>query len=144
MTPALESRVSIPYTISFPATNDAADSSDISSPLSGKFVFDAWDTVAVLNPEIFDDSIPEVTERFEIRVTEPDSVKFRTESNKVFYGEIIDNDIVLFYFNETEAAVVETDTTYPVIINCHDGEKKVEFICVLDEAVLPPPGKILL
>lgn len=142
MTPALESRVSIPYTISFPATNDAADSSDISSPLSGKFVFDAGDTVAVLNPEIFDDSIPEVTERFEIRVTEPDSVKFRTESNKVFYGEIIDNDIVLFYFNETEAAVVETDTTYPVIIKLsRPVEKKVEFICVLDESSTATAGK---
>ncbi|NLG19085.1 MAG: hypothetical protein GX556_17310 [Fibrobacter sp.] len=142
MKPPLSSSVSIPFTILFPATDDAADSSDISSPLNGNFVFNAGDTVSFLSPAINDDPMPEFSEKFEVTITEPDSIKFLTDLDKVFHGEIIDNDIVFFYFNETEAARVENDTVYTVVARLSRPlERPLELSCILDESTTATPGE---
>lgn len=141
MKPPLSSSVSIPYTISFPAINDAAVGSDISSPLSGNFVFNAGDTISFLSLEINDDPMPEFSEKFEVHITEPDSIRFIADLDKVFHGEIIDNDIVFFYFNETEAAIVENDTVYTVVASLSRPlDRLLELRCILGENTTATPG----
>ena len=99
MKPALNYEISIPYIITFPATDDAAKASDISSQLSGNILFGKNDTVSLFYLEINDDAIFESTEKFEVSITENDSIKFQSGVDKKFHGEIIDNDIPQFSFD---------------------------------------------
>jgi hypothetical protein len=103
MNKPLTTKISIPYTISFPNVTNAANAADFKPPLSGEFTFGIGDTVSSITLLITDDLIPEYTKRFEVKITGNDSIKVCDSCNAVFIGEIIDNDLVTFNFVETEA-----------------------------------------
>jgi hypothetical protein len=52
--------------------------------------------------KIINDTIPEDIERFRIRIVENDSIKLVQSWDDIFYAEIIDDDLVTYYFVETE------------------------------------------
>jgi hypothetical protein len=118
ISPPLDFEVKIPYTISFSKDSSTANEFDIQSPISGIITFNANEetsTTTILS--IIDDTIPEYTEKFELRLSDNDTIKFCDSCKKVFNGEIIDNDLVTFYFEETEVDGLEGSKNLIATVN---------------------------
>lgn len=79
---------------------------DFSSSLSGTVRINAGDTTAQIPIAIVDDTIPETTEKFKIKLAASDSF-FIPEA--VFDCEIIDDDRITFGFVTTEASGIEAN-----------------------------------
>lgn len=121
--------VSIGYRITFPYS-PGATAEDISSPLSDVISFKAGDTVASLKIKVFNDSIPENNERFNIELLNNDSLR---SSFPVLECEIIDNDMVYFYFDETEMTHRERERTDKIIVKLSKPlEIKLVLSCLVD------------
>lgn len=142
MKPAISSKIDIPFNITFPATSDAANSSDFGMLLDGIFRFKENDTIATVHLFVYNDTIPEFTEKFEIKITESDTIKFQNGVDKSFHGEIIDDDMVEFSFNETEASRREADIIYTAIVELSEPlGMKLELSYQLDQSSTAELGK---
>lgn len=106
---SLDKAVSIAYKIEFV---NPADSADIEAPYSGVVNFPAGDTIASVPVKIVDDSLPENVKTFRIRLFESDTIKLR--GTDIFTGQIIDDDIVWYYFEEPEGTGKESVTNVSV------------------------------
>jgi len=103
--------VKIGYRLSFPYDNGATDK-DVDAQLSGVIEFKKGDTLSSLKIKVFDDSIPENTEKFNIEFIDNDSLR---SDVSILECEIIDNDLVFFYLSENEVGLTEEDKTDTLI-----------------------------
>jgi hypothetical protein len=121
--------VKIGYRLSFPYDNGATDK-DVGSPLSGVIEFKKDDTLFSLKIKIVDDSIPENTEKFKIEFIDNDSVR---SDISILECDIIDNDLVSFYFEKNETVLIEKDRTDTIIVKISKPlEVKLVLSCLMD------------
>jgi hypothetical protein len=121
--------VNIGYRLNFPY-NPGATEKDINSPLSDVIKFKAGDTVASLKIKIFNDSIPEYNERFNIELIGNDSLR---SDFPVLECEIIDNDMVTFYFSSTYTYHREKERTDSILVKISKPlEKRLVLSCLVD------------
>lgn len=122
--------VSIGYRLAFPYV-PGATKEDFISLESGVIQFKKGDTISSITIRIFNDSIPEITEKFNVEFIENDSLG----SDIPLECEIIDNDLVYFYFDQTEIDHTERNRTDTAIVKISKPlEIKLELSCLVDSS----------
>lgn len=125
----LDFPVKIGYRLSFPY-DPGATNKDVNSPLSGVIEFKKGDTLSTLNIKIIDDTIPENTEKFHIEFIDNDSLR---SDVSILECEIIDNDLVSFYFDQTEVYHSERNRTDTLIVKISKPlEVRLVLSCLVD------------